>query len=528
MQDLARRDGPKSLGTVALLGLGFLILAALLTLIFVVQQRSSGAYTAEFSTLAPDEAGHVVTGLMVADYLAAGLPALHGFMADYALHLPAVAGEFSAPLYYIAEGAWFTLLQPSTPAVLLLPAVLAALLVASAGWICAERIGVLPAVAVGAVLMVLTPLRHATITVGLALPLALLALWAAMAWLAFLERQRPRDGLLFGLLAAAAALTHPAGLALALLPILSLGLSGTTGLVRHRAFWLAFLPLLLTAPWFLGAGPIAAAGLPAPIAFAVANGAALWAELLERLGSVLTALAIAGAAFALVDARRADAPRLLPVLLLLAVVLTLALCLVPPTEGQARLVVILVPAVMLAAAGGVRLVGLLTSGWPILAGLLVMLVMLLAAMPALLLPVTKPGNGMDAAAQTFLADAGGPASILVVADRQGEGALIAAVAQRDRLRQSVVRPARTVLAAPVPAAGASRDVDPAELMAALERVGAGYVLIAPTAEAWLKNAMEAALVAFPERFKRIGRFAGVGEGEGTRLYALVSSPAAMR
>ncbi|WP_454914877.1 glycosyltransferase family 39 protein [Xanthobacter sediminis] len=515
--DTVRDDGSRSLGTAALHGLGFLILTALMTVLIVVQQRSAGAYTAEFSATGPDESGHVVTGLMVANYISSGLPAPLAFVADYGLHFPRVVLGLWPPFYYVLEGIWLSLLEPSTPAVLLLPAVLAALLVASAGWAAAHRFGALPGVAVGAVLMVLPALREATVVVGLDLPLALLMLWAGLAYAAFLDRQRPRDGVLFALLAAAAILTKTTGLALLALPPLCVLLTGRFGLLRRRAFW---LPLLLIAviagPWTIGTFPMvwaagAGPGLAAPeLARAVA----------DQLGAVLAALAAAGGVFALLDARKGP-PALLPVVLLLALAFAAVLTVVPPAEPAAALP-LYAPLVILAAAGGLRLVGLVTSGWTTLAGLAVALVMLLAALPALMAVVAKPALGLDAVAQSFLADAGRPPVLLVVADRNGEGALVAAVAQRDPARRSFVLPARTALPA-------APDGTPDELMAGLDGLGVGYLAIAGGAaagEAARDARMAAVLAAYPERFKLLARFPGAqGDGE-TRLFALLPPPGA--
>ncbi len=525
--DPARDDRPRSLGTAALHGLGFLILVALMTVLIVVQQRASGAYMAEFSAKGPEEAGHVVTGLMIADYLGAGLPAPLAFIADYGLHYPRVVLGLQPPFYYVLEGLWLHQLAPSTPAVLLLPALLAALLVVSAGWATAQRIGVLPGVAVGAVLMVLPALREATLVVGLDLLLAVLMLRAALAYAAFLDHERLRDGLLFGLLAAAAILTKVTGIALVLLPFLAVVATGRLRLLRRRAFWLPLVLIaVLAGPWTLGTLPMVRAaladGVLSPVAVAPL-------AIVGALGFVLTALATAGACFVALDLRREAAPRLPLVLLLLAVIFAGTLALLPQ-EGEAPWLPLLAPLVMLAAVGGLRLIGLVTSGWRTLAGLAVALVMLLAAFPALLVPVTKPALGLDAVAQTFLADTSRPPALLVVADRDGEGALIAAVAQRDRARRSFVVPARAALAVPQPgpAQGGLLYPTPEDLLVGLDGMGVGYLAItggAPGADGSVRGVVEAALAVHPERFRLLGRFSRPDGGDAARLFAILEASA---
>lgn len=527
--DPARDHSPRSLGTTALNGLGFLILTGLLTVLIVIQQRTAGAYMAEFSASGPDEAGHVVTGLMVHDYLAAGFPSPLAFVSDYGLHYPRVVIGLWPPLYYLLEGLWFTLLAPSTPAVLLLPAVLAALLVVSAGWAAARSFGALPGVAVGAVLMALPSLREATVVVGLDLPLALLMLWATLAYVRFLERQRLGDAALFGLLASAAILTEATGLALLLLPFAVL-LTRRVHLVRRGVFWLPLLLITVIAgPWTVGTFPM----VRAAASVIGQQGAEQGVAALSELGLLLTSLAAAGALFALADARMKDAPPLLPVLLVLSVAYALVAALWPAPRAVTGLP-LYAPLIILAAAGGLRLVGLVTTGWTTLAGLLVALAMLFSALPALMASVTKPALGLDAVAQTFLAETGGPPSLLVLADRQSEGALVAAVAQRDRTQRSYVLPGRMVLAVrgPGPAAGAPLFASPEDLMAGLEGLGVGYVVLAGGSvgrEADLKAQMEEVVAAHPEHFKLLGRFPrpdGPGEARLFAFSAKGSAPAA--
>jgi len=502
-----------SLGTSALLGLGFLILTALLTVVLVVQQRASGAFAAEFSATTVAEAPHVVTGILVARYLEAGFPPLLAFAGEFAQRLPAVMLGPWPPLYYSVLGLWLSALDASTPAVLLLLAVQTALLVASAGWAAARILGPLPAVAVGAVLMALPLVRAASLVVGLDLPLALVMLWAGYAWSAVLAKGRCREALLFGLLAAAAALTQPTGGVVLLVPALTVLLTGRFDLLRRGVFWGPLvLAGALSAPWYLATWPLAGEG------FARATGAGpagVAAALVNGLGTVLAILAAAGAVQAVAAARSGRSP-LQTTLVALAIAWFGTLAVLAPAD-PAALLPLIVPAVMLAASGGVALLGLLTSGWTTLRGLTVMLVMLLAAMPALLTPVLKPALGVDAVAQTFLAEADAPRALLVVADPAGEAALIAAIAQRARGFDTAVVPARMAAAGAPPAT-------PEEWLSALDRRGIGYLALQSggAGAVPLSRELEAVTVAHPERTRFIAAFPRGGGGE-IRLYAWVAA-----
>src|SRR5579875_2135828 len=69
-------------------------------------QFSSGAYHMPFSSDA-DEPSHVISGLLVRDYIARGFPGtpLH-FAENYYFHYPKVAIGHWPPLFYAAEGTW--------------------------------------------------------------------------------------------------------------------------------------------------------------------------------------------------------------------------------------------------------------------------------------------------------------------------------------------------------------------------------------------------------------------------------------
>lgn len=504
--------------------LAFLVFAALLTAIIVVQQRISGAYLAEFSATNADEARHFVSGLMVADHLAAGFPPLGPFVEDYALRFPALGFGSNPPLYYGLEGAWFSLLPPSTPAALLLPALLCALLVVGAAWVAARAMGPLPGLAAGAALMAAPALREATIVIGLDLPVALLAFAAALAYAGYLTHGRRRDAILFAVAAAAAMLTKASGLALAFLPPLAVLLGGRFDLLARGAFWLpAPLIALLVAPWYLGVGEGSWAFLelldPRALSAGIAARAAL---VLDGIGSAFAVLGGIGALFAIVRGWRrvpGSAP-LVAVSALAGAYLVFFLFFADPAD-PARLLPLLPAVAILSAYGTMGLLGLITSDWATMRGLLVALVLLLAALPGLLEPVEKPGDGMDEAAQSILSRDRPQPVVMVGADAKGEGAFIAAMAQHDRLRRSYV-----VRGSVQPAiAVASAGPDMGALLARLKALAVDFLALDTSkgaqAEPAARNLM-AAVEAHPDRFDLVGTYSrGDGAGE-VRVYALPS------
>ncbi|MGQ3674853.1 ArnT family glycosyltransferase [Xanthobacter sp. TB0139] len=520
-------DGP---GARSLRVLGFLILGALMTSIIVALQRASGAYGAEFAATRASEAGHVVTGFMVADYLASGLPAPLAFIADYALHFPRVVIGIWPPLYYVLEGAWVSVLGPSTPAVLLLPAVLSALLMVSAGWATGRVLGPLPGAAASVALLAMPSIREATIIVGLDLPLALFALWAGLAWARFMASDGARGAVPFALLASAAILTKGTGVFLLALPLVSLLFSGRFELVRRRGFWLALLIILVLAgPWTIGTYPMVSAVFPSHFgtAFMALASYAYGHALLVALGVVLVAFAGIGIIFAVLDGwRRKPRAEIMVAMAALAVSAGAVLCILPLGIEDGAILPLIAPAMMLATYGLVRFAGLVISGWPTIVGLGTALALLLLALPGILEPLHKAGNAMDELAEAVLArSAGAPTSVLVVADPRGENALIAAMAQQDRTVQNFALPASSMLAVPGrgPASGAPLYPDPQDLLAGLEAMAPGYLAIdtAPESRQGTIHAeVSEVLSRFPDHFELLTTFPrGDGRGEA-RLYRL--------
>src|ERR1700676_3378605 len=94
-------------------------------LIAVLLQWRAGAFLAEFS--GSDEAAHLVTSLMVHDYVAAGMPGSPvKFAEDYYVRYPKVTFGIWPPLFHLSQAAWMLTFSPSRGSVLILMAVWAA------------------------------------------------------------------------------------------------------------------------------------------------------------------------------------------------------------------------------------------------------------------------------------------------------------------------------------------------------------------------------------------------------------------
>ncbi|WP_428489946.1 hypothetical protein [Rhodopila sp.] len=102
------------------------IAAGLLLVLTVILQNHAGAFDAEFSN---DDSSHVVSGLLLHDYLTRGLLASGGpaspigFLTSFHSHYPLVGIGHWGPLYYAVEAGWMLAFGTTRSALLLLSAV---------------------------------------------------------------------------------------------------------------------------------------------------------------------------------------------------------------------------------------------------------------------------------------------------------------------------------------------------------------------------------------------------------------------
>ncbi|MFT4548827.1 MAG: hypothetical protein ACI9MB_002780, partial [Verrucomicrobiales bacterium] len=269
-----------------------------LFVVTLLLQIQSGAYDSEFGAHA-DEPAHVVTGMMVRDYLAGGL--LKGtspmkFAREYYERYPKVALGHYPPVFYVIEGVW--LIPARNPAAVLALMALMCTVAALLTWKVARNHGMPAALAlIPAALFIADPLvRTYTAIVMSDLLLVIFCLLATDAWRRFLGSTSKRDAIAFGLWAAIAILTKGSALFLALLPPLSIALSSKWGLLKSRALWLAPIPVILFAmPWMLATRHITAEGMSdTPLLEYIGEAAPFFAKhLVSEFGWMATLLLVA-------------------------------------------------------------------------------------------------------------------------------------------------------------------------------------------------------------------------------------------
>jgi hypothetical protein len=218
----------------------------------VMMQFASGAYRSEFGAH-PDEPSHVVTSLLVRDYLAGGFPqSPMRFAESYYAHYPKVALGHWPPVYYVLQAAWNVVFSPTRASILACHALFTALLASLLFHWAHRRFGSLIALAAGFWLLSVPLIQWLNSTVMLDIAVALFVLAAALAYGDYLHAPGWRPAVWFGAWASLAILTKGTGVLLAFLPIVCLVLARRGKLVARLSFWLpAFLVAVACGPWYL-------------------------------------------------------------------------------------------------------------------------------------------------------------------------------------------------------------------------------------------------------------------------------------
>ena len=209
-----------------------LIFAALVLL----WQWRSGCYQGDLAGN-PDEPAHVISSLLIRDYVADGMPeAPIPFARNYYVHYPKVAIGHWPPLFHVAEAMWMLLFGRTQAAMLALVAVSAiALLICVFAWV-SRRCGTVAGFFAAVTLMLPMAMREAMDSVEPDIVLVLLSFLAAAAYGRFLEDGRRKYVFVFWILAAAAMATHGRGAALCFLPAVT-----ALTLRRFRQAWFSML-----------------------------------------------------------------------------------------------------------------------------------------------------------------------------------------------------------------------------------------------------------------------------------------------
>ncbi len=228
------------------------------TLIALIAQYLSGSYEADFGSYA-DEGAHYVTTLAIIDWIfSKQVFNPLDFMVDYYARMPAVAIGHWPPVYYVLGAAWGIVSNSSSRgSMLLLNAIIAGGLGCTTFLYTRRNVSRVLAVCACAALMLSPTVLWLITWIGSDILLSLIVLCATAQWGAYLERGRPKNALMFGVLSAIAILTKGNGWLLGIMAVIALLVSGKMELVKRPTTWVAaFTALLIALPWQLLTLPI--------------------------------------------------------------------------------------------------------------------------------------------------------------------------------------------------------------------------------------------------------------------------------
>lgn len=412
--------------------LPFLLFLAIVVLI----QYFVGAHRAEFGS-EPDEAAHYVTGLMVHDYVTHLFPGnpMH-FAKDYYEHYPKVALGHWPPMFYVIQSVWTLILSPSRISIMLLMAVLTTGAATILFNFLRAKFGAWKAVA-GSLLFLYVPfVQQFASAVMTEIPMTLLLLLAAWCWVRFLETERTRDAVFFGLTSGIAILVKFSGFSLALVPVFTLLMTREFYLLKTRAFWAsAIVVAVIAGPWTLGTLKIAREGMAGEsfgwsfthLAIPFYSNA-----LGQMCGFTILLAALIGLAFMLTRRSLMTTADVALGSLLLSIVVFHMLV---PTGFEARHLIPAVPALIYFAWLGADWIAtqLATPRLPLAKTATFVFAFIALVFLATTFRVPHKGYfGFRAAADDLLNSSKPHATYLVVSDARGEGMFISEVAMREK------------------------------------------------------------------------------------------------
>jgi hypothetical protein len=426
-------------------------IAILLFATILVLQHKAGAYQAEFGSH-PDEAAHYVTGLMVREYLAHGLPGNPmDFAQQYYNHYPKVALGNWPPVFYAIQAAWTLPFSATRPSVLLLMAVLAcatALIVVSAvrrelGWIAAAWAGLL-FTAFGLTQQYASMVMTET-------PVALFSCLAMLAFGRYLDRPRARDSVLFGLLASIAIMTKGSGLALALMPPLAILFSGRFGVLKRiDLLYPVAIVLVLAGPWTWAFRDVARGGWEQPtisLEYTLRGLVYFPRAMLRSASPVVTVFALVGLVWSIRGVRRGTLSAQWAAAAAMIVSVIVFHAIVPASLDYRHLTQALPSWAMVAAAGVFAVHHMVRQQSPRLTFIVIAFAIAGVAHTASSFPA-KHGSGFARVVDEVLnRPENAKARFMIASDAAGEGMFIAEAAMREPRPTHVIRRASKVLAA---------------------------------------------------------------------------------
>ncbi len=239
--------GPAPRATAAFQVAVLLGLFALATLLHV----ASGAFESGFGGF-EDEPAHLVTSLMVRDWLASGdLSNPRAFAENYYVHYPKVGVGQWPPLFHGLLGVWMLVIGTSTASVVAFMTLIEALIAFVIYSVLRRPLGDAAGVLAGGLFLTVPIVQECSASAMTESLIALLGLGAVLAFGRFLDTGKARWVFAFAGAAGATLLTKGSGLALGLVPPLSILFLRRLDLLLRPALWgAAVMVALIVGPWY--------------------------------------------------------------------------------------------------------------------------------------------------------------------------------------------------------------------------------------------------------------------------------------
>jgi hypothetical protein len=432
---------------------GFAAVFLVSLLLTLAWQWRGNAYGSEWSG-DPDEPAHYVTGLMIHDYIANGLPGPPmAYAKRYYYSYPKVALGHWPPMFYVMQAAWTLLFTPSRVSLLLFMATLSALLLTATYALVATFFP--PWMAWVSVLFLSTTndLQASSRMVMAEIPVALFTLLALAGLARYLDSAEHvdwRDALWFSGASLAAVLTKGTGIALAPMLFLSVACGRRWRLLRSGAFWLPpLLVAVLAAAWYLAA--------PEALHQKVAMLGGFGELRRSRIGSAfqywMLSLGLAGSLLALAGYLRkawgvaaGTEKRGWWIVIVIFIPVTVACCVLFGT-WEVRHLLNAVPLLMLCLCDGLDWVLAKVGRYRQVASVLATAILALTAVRSVAAMPAKTHLGLDLVARDLVSSPEyAKDRFLIVSDALGEGVFIAEVASREKRPGHIIERGSKVLA----------------------------------------------------------------------------------
>ncbi len=201
---------------------------------------------------------------MIHDYLVSGLhTSPQTFGREFYLHYPKVAFGAWPPGFHVVESIWMLLFSPARLSVLLFVASITTIWATTTYCVARAEFGAFIGASAAALLVLNVAVQISSASVMADGLVALFDLWAMLAFARYWDEPTTRRAILFGVLATCSSLTKENGLALLLVPWVSVVVTSDYRRLRTANFWYPMLMVLVIAgPWavysaFLMKGQIA-------------------------------------------------------------------------------------------------------------------------------------------------------------------------------------------------------------------------------------------------------------------------------